>query len=479
MANTSNRKQAIVIGGGITGLTACYRLVAESRKRGISLDVKLFEARDRVGGVIHTSKQDGFILEHGPDSFITTEPWAKALCEELGIANQLIGANPEQRRSFIVRKGKLCSVPEGFYMLAPASLLPFVMTPIFSWPGKLRMALDLLIPRRRSDQDESVDNFVKRRLGKEAFTRMAQPMISGIYTADAENLSLKATLPQFIKMEQEYGSIIKGLIARKKQSKGGSSGTSGPRYSLFLSFKYGMQTLTDTLIERLPANCIQLASKVDRVEYFTDQRRWDIYLDNQQKLQADLVCITLPAPCVAMLVKTAAPEMSDLLTSIPYASSAAVNLAFRREDVAHPLNGMGFVVPTIERRSILGCSFSSVKFEGRAPGDQVLLRAFVGGALHPNRLLQSDPELLEAVLKDLRELLGLKGEPTLAIVSRHAGAMAQYHLGHLDKVAKIENHARQLSGFALAGGAYRGRGVPNCIHSAEEAAHSLLDFLMN
>lgn len=477
MTNASDRKQAIVIGGGITGLTTCYRLIVESQKRGIPLDVKLLEARDGVGGVIRTSKQDGFIIEHGSDAFLSTKPWAKALCEELGVADKLIGTNPQQRRSFVLHKGVLHPVPEGFYMMAPASLWPFVKTPIFSWRGKLRMALDLLTPRRRGDQDESVEHFVRRRLGKEAFTWMAQPMIGGMYTGDAKYLSLKATLPQFPEMEQQYGSIIKALIARKKKSRESSSGTSGPRYSLFLSFESGMQTLIDTLVARLPTHCIQLGAEVSHVDRLANQEGWRIHLDNQEPINADLLCIALPAPRAAVLLKTVVTELSEHLASIPYASSAAVNLAFRRKDIEHPLNGMGFVVPAIEGRSIIGCTFSSVKFAGRTPADGVLLRAFVGGALQPDRFLQSDSEIIESALTDLHELLGVKGEPTLALVSRHAEAMAQYHLGHLDKIAKIEAQERKLPGFALAGNAYHGIGIPDCIHSAEKAAHVLLEYL--
>ncbi len=506
MSNNSNRKQAVVIGGGITGLTACYRLIVESQKRGIPLNVKLLEASHRVGGVISTSKQDGFIIEHGPDAFISTKPWAQSLSQELGIADKLIGTNPKERRSFVLRKGRLHPVPEGFYMMAPGSLWPFVKTSIFSWRGKLRMALDLVIPRSRTDADESLERFVVRRLGKEAFTRMAQPMVGGVYTADPTYLSLKATMPQFLEMEQKHGSIIKALLARKQESKqkgklseaksrSNQSGTSGPRYSLFLSFEAGMQTLIDTLIKRLPADCILLGCAVSHIEYAahspllpppraggvasqkSDQNGWRVHLDNQQHINADVVCIALPAPRAATVVKAVAPELSDLLSHIPYASSATVNLAFRRKDVGHPLNGMGFVVPAIEGRSILACSFSSVKFEGRAPADYALLRAFVGGALLEERFLQSESDIIESVLKELRELLGIKAEPTHAVVSKHANAMAQYHLGHLEAVLQIETQVRKLPGLALAGNAYHGIGVPDCIHSAEKAANALLESL--
>ena len=246
-----DKKRATVIGGGLTGLTAAYRLQREAARRNIPLDVTLLEATRRVGGVIQTEHRDGFLIEHGPDAFISTKPAAKALCEELGIADQFIGTNPKVRRSFVTRNGILYPVPEGFYMMAPGSLKPFLKTPLFSWHGKLRMALDLFIPRRERDIDEAVAHFVRRRLGNEAFTRIAQPMIGGIYTSDAENLSLKATFPRFLEMEKTHGSIIKALRAQKKQAAEASRDTSGPRYSLFLSFRFGMQTLIDALTEAL------------------------------------------------------------------------------------------------------------------------------------------------------------------------------------------------------------------------------------
>lgn len=476
MSDNSNRKQVIVIGGGIAGLTTCYRLVTESAKRGISLDVKLLEAGDRVGGAIHTSVQDGFVIEHGPDVFISTKPWAKALSEELGIADQFQGTNPKERRSFVLRKGRLYPVPDGFYLMAPASFWPFVRTPIFSLPGKLRMGLDWIIPRRRNDEDESLEGFITRRLGKEAFTRIAQPMIGGIY-ADGKELSLKATMPQFLEMEKKHGSIIKALVARKKESQGGASGTSGARYSLFLSFKDGMQTLTDTLAKRLPDDCIQLGTKVSSLDYRSAEEKWDVHLANGEKMKSDLVCVALPAHRAAGLVKTAAPVLSESLASIPYASSAIVNLAFRRADIEHPLNGMGFVVPTIEGRSIIGCTFSSVKLEGRAPADYALLRAYVGGAGSRGAAYfnLSESEIVESVLTELHGLLGLKSDPQFSLVYKHPNAMAQYHLGHLDLVADIEARARKLPGFALAGNAYHGIGIPDCINSGEKAASRLLE----
>ena len=471
MSKNSNRKRAIVIGGGITGLAACYRLKREAAQRGIPLDVTLLEATDRVGGVIQTEHRDGFLLEHGPDAFLSTKPAAKALCEELGIADQFIGTNPKLRQSFVVRNGELHPVPEGFYLMAPGAFKPFLKSPLFSWHGKLRMAMELFMPRRGRDADEAVAHFVRRRLGTEAFTRIAQPMIGGIYTSDAENLSLKATFPRFLEMENTHGSVIKALRAQKKQAAEATQGTSGPRYSLFLSFTSGMQTLIDTLTERV-SNCIKLSARVVGIQR-TQNTGWRVSLANGEVLNAELLCIALPAPQAGALVENLSVPLATQVSAIPYASSATVNLAFRRVDVTHPLDGMGFVVPATENLSIIGCSFSSVKFAGRAPAEHVLLRAFVGEP----KSKQSESELVALCQADLTPILGIKSAPQFTVVSKHPQAMAQYQVGHQEVVRTVERLASGLPGFALAGNGYHGVGIPDCIRSGEAAAISLLDAL--
>ena len=467
-----NSRRAIVIGGGITGLTAAYRLQREAASRDIPLDITLLEATGRVGGVIRTEYRDGFLIEHGPDAFISTKPAAKALCEELGIADEFIGTNPKVRRSFVTRNGALHPVPEGFYMMAPGSLKPFLKTPLFSWRGKLRMAMDLFIPRRERDIDEAVAHFVRRRLGTEAFTRIAQPMIGGIYTSDAENLSLKSTFPRFLEMEKTHGSIIKALRAEKKQAAETSQDTSGPRYSLFLSFRSGMQTLVDTLAETVSSR-IKLNARVEHIQQNTDGTGWQVSLATGETLNSELLCIALPAIQTSALIESISNPLAAKLNTIPYASSATVNLAFHRTDITHPLDGMGFVVPATENLSVIGCSFSSVKFEHRAPEKHVLLRAFVGEPTSK----RSETELIQLCQTDLTPLLGIKEAPQFATVSKHTQAMAQYQVGHQEVVSDIERLTSKLQGFALAGNGYRGIGIPDCIRSGEAAAISLLETL--
>lgn len=477
---STSRRHVAVIGGGITGLTVCYRLYREAQARGLALDITLLEARERSGGVIETSHERGLLIEHGPDCFITTKPWGVRLCEDLGLADQLIATSTRYRQSFIVRRGRLVPVPQGFYLMAPGSLRSFATSSIVSWGGKLRMLGDLVVPRRVSTADESLAHFVARRLGREALERVAQPMVGGIYTADPERLSMQATLPQFVDMEQRHGSLIRALLHNRRAApheQADAQGVSGPRYGMFVSFPQGMQTLIDRLTAALPAPTVHLQARVCGLQRCSAASGWRICLQQQPDLQADAVCLALPAYRAAEFLSGIDDELSAVLQEIPYASSAIVNLAYQRADVAHPLNGMGFVVPAVEGRAIMACSFISVKFAGRAPETQVLLRVFIGGALQKKQYELSDQEMQRVAQQELQQLLGVSGEPIYARVSRHAQSMPQYHLGHLQRVARIEAFAARLPGLVLAGNAYHGVGIPDCIQSGNRAAQTLLSAL--
>jgi len=416
-------------------------------------------------------------MEQGPDCFLSAKPWGVHLCEELGLGDELIGTTTQYRQSFIVRGGRLVPVPQGFYLMAPGSWRSLLTTPVFSWRGKLRMALDLVVPRRTATTDESLAQFVTRRLGREALERMAQPMVGGIYTADPQYLSMQATMPQFLEMEQRHGSLIRAMLQKQRSASSTVVGTSGPRYGLFVSFRHGMQTLVDTLVAHLPASTVRLHTPVRCLQRIAEPQRWLVHLDQQPALEADAVCVSLPAPQAGQLLRAVDDSLATTLEAMPYASSAIVNLVCTRAQVSHPLNGMGFVVPAIEQRTLLACSFSSVKFAGRAPQNQVLLRAFVGGALQQEQLARSDVGIQQAVVDDLRQLLGLTGEPVAISLTRHLAAMPQYHVGHLDRVAHITSRMAHYPGLTLAGNAYHGVGIPDCIHSADSAAQTLVAYL--
>jgi oxygen-dependent protoporphyrinogen oxidase len=471
-------RRVLIIGGGITGLAAAHRFTELARERGLALDLCLVESGPRLGGVLRTKQRHGFLLEAGPDSFITQKPEALELCRRLGLESQVIGTDPSHRRSFVARGRRLLPVPEGFQMLAPSRLWPFVASPIFSWPGKLRVALDWILPARTESGDESLGQFVERRLGREALERMAQPMIAGVYGADPHNLSLQATLPRFQEMERRHGSVIRAMVAQARAggARNGNAGVSGARYGLFVTLQDGMQTLVDTLAGRLPSGSVHLGTSASHLSPQRDGI-WRVRLTDptgSEEHVVDAVCLALPSHRASLLIEPFDPGLAARLAAIPYASVMTMNLAYRREDISHPLDGFGFVVPAIERRTLLGCTFSSVKFPGRAPEGHVLLRAFLSGSRMAH---EEDAALVAAVRGDLRELLGVSQPPLFTSLCRKRQAMAQYTVGHLNRVAAIETAATHHPGLALAGNAYRGIGVPDCVRSGEQAAERLLEAL--
>ncbi|MFN2532628.1 MAG: protoporphyrinogen oxidase [Pyrinomonadaceae bacterium] len=472
-------RRVVIIGGGISGLAAAHRCI-ELAEQHQPTEITILEAGPHLGGIIQTSERDGFLLEQGPDSFISEKPEALRLADRLGIHDRLIETNPDFRRSFIVREGRLRLVPEGFQLLAPSRFWPFVTTDIFSLFGKCRMAADLLLPRRHTNgaRDESLASFVRRRLGEEALTRMAQPMVGGIYTADPELLSLRATLPRFLEMEEKHRSIILAMWRRgREESRRRDREASGARYSLFLSFDRGMRVLVDSLADKLSASendrlhiKIRRQTRVDTIEPDIPERIWSVVTADGEILKADSVCVAVPAYIASRLIAKISNELASLLAEIKYASTATINLGYNRKDVMHPLDGFGFVVPVIENRSLLACTFSSVKFAGRAPEGKVLLRAFVGGALQADMLGLSDVEIIARVTADLEQLLGIKAEPLLVELRRWQNSMPQYHVNHLELVAKIDRELKQMPGLTLAGNSYRGAGISDCIRSGEAAA---------
>jgi oxygen-dependent protoporphyrinogen oxidase len=466
---TERTPHLIVIGAGIAGLAAAHRLVELSRDSGRQVQITVLGAGQRPGGTIATERVDGFIIEAGPDSFISEKPWALQLCERIGLTPRLVRTNDANRRTFVVHAGRLVPLPDGFLLLAPTRLWPLAWSPLFSWSGKLRMALDLVLPRRPQSGDESLGAFVTRRLGREALERVAQPLVGGIYTADPDRLSLAATMPRFLDMERQYRSIILALLAQRRQVPAAGP-SSGARWSLFVSLDDGMQTLVDTLAGRLPSGCLQLGRGVSMLE---PGPRWHVVTAGGERIPADAVVLATPAHESARLVRSCDAQLAAELAAIPYASSATVSLAYRREQVPHRLEGFGFVVPNVEARSIIACTYSSVKYPQRAPDGMVLLRAFVGGALQAELFAQDDTGMAASVRRELQALLGITTEPLLTRIHRHAQAMPQYHVGHLDRMDRIEARTRAWPGLALAGSAYRGVGIPDCIHSGERAAEAV------
>jgi oxygen-dependent protoporphyrinogen oxidase len=470
-----------IVGGGISGLATVHRLLEQSQALQFPVDVHLLESAGRLGGVIQTAEQDGFLLEGGPDSFISEKPWGLALCRRIGLSASLIGTGETHRRSFIVSQGKLLPIPEGFYLLAPTQIWPFISTPIFSWAGKVRMAAELFLPRNTAgtaDGDESLANFVRRRLGREALERVAQPLVSGIYTANPNELSLRATMPRFLEMEQEHRSIILGMLRqRRKMRRIQQACGSGPRYGLFVSLDRGMEILVRCLESKIPRQIIHLGARVNSLEWQPTENKWTLRLQDNPMMQADAVCLALAAFESARLVDILDCELATKLRAIPYASTATVNIAFRRKDIPHPLDGFGFVVPFIEGRQLLACTFSHIKFDGRAPEDFALLRAFMGGALQPDAFDLDDLDMVRVIRRNLRELLGIEKEPIFTRIERHPHAMAQYRVGHLSLVKGIEGRLASRPTLQIAGNGISGIGMPDCIHRGETCADRIMEEL--
>lgn len=479
-----NGKHVVVIGAGISGLTAAYRAQQAGAR------VTLVESSAHTGGVLHTEKRDGFLLELGPDCWVSNKPAGMALAHELGLDSDIIGTaggNEKLRQSFILHEGKLTPIPQGFFLLAPTSIEALRGASVLSWAGKLRVARELFIKTRTDGADESLASFMERRFGREALDRIAQPMVAGIYTADPAKLSLKATFPQFMDMEREFGSVLRGMRKRAKEMHAHKA--AGPRYGLFVTLKGGVQALPDALAGKLAKGAINANTRAVKIE--RDGAKWRVEIEPVEAprsagalhsgtlgnaamaLSADAVIIALPTHAAARLLNGVKPELARELAGVSYANSAVVNLAFERSQIAHDLNGMGFVVPHVEKREIVACSFSSVKFEGRAPAGKVLLRAFMGGALLPQQAEYSESQLIETALRELSQILGIKGAPLFAVASRHRASMAQYEVGHLERLARIEALAAPLIGLRLIGNGYHGIGIPDCIARANDAVAAL------
>ena len=467
-------RTVVVVGGGVSGLAAAHRLVELRDRAGLDLTVRLVEAADRLGGSIETTRQDGFLVEGGPDSFITQKPWALALAKRLGLANRLIPTNDACRRTFVVRKGRLLPVPEGFMMMAPTRWWPMVITPLFSLRGKLRMGLDLILPRGPDRSDESLASFVTRRLGREVLERLAQPMVGGIYTADPAHLSLRATLPNFLKMEQEHRSLILGMRAAQKRAAGASKKDSGARYSMFVSFDAGMTVLVEAIAARLGDGVARTSAPVSALHRNGNDSNWRVTLASGESIDGDAVILTTPGHQTARILAELDDTLSGEVGAIDYASSATISLAYRRDQIGHALDGFGFVAPAVEGLPLIAGSFSSVKFAGRAPKDHVLLRAFAGGALHAREYERSDDDLVATVHREMSRLLAIRGEPMFTSLKRHPKSMPQYPVGHLDRVARIDARVERHPGLRLAGNAFGGVGIPDCVRSGEQAAERVL-----
>jgi len=457
-----------VIGGGISGLAAAWQLQQLARTHNLPMEIHLVEAADRLGGKIITEQLDSLTIEGGPDCFIRQKPYAAELSAAVGLKDELIDTNDHQRKTFVVNKGKLTPLPDGVMLIVPTRILPFVTSPLISWPGKIRMGLDLFVPPFKGADDESVAHFVKRRLGTEALEKIAEPLLSGIHVSDPETQSLLATFPRFRNLEQKNGSLIKGMLVERKRGAAARKNGHKPD-SIFQSLRGGMGQLTETLGEALTDCTLHKGTRVERLDRM--DRQYTLTLSSGETLQSDAVILAIPAFEAASLLRPLNPAVAVDLDRINYVSTATISMAFRKSDITKPFMGFGLVVPRQEKRKISACTWSSFKFNHRAPDDLLLLRCFVGGPGKEAMVDLTDAELVQTARQELKSLLGLEAVPVVTRIYRWVKANPQYDLGHLERVSRIFTDVKtHLPGIFLTGSAYEGVGVPDCVRQGTETA---------
>jgi oxygen-dependent protoporphyrinogen oxidase len=451
----------VIVGGGIAGLATAYEL---NRK---DVPFVLLEGGDRTGGVVLSEQIDGYTIDAGPDALLVQKPDAIALCHELGLGDRLIPTKPP-RMAFVQRDGQLHRLPAASVLGIPTRLAPFVGTRLFSVPGKLRMAAELFVAPKRDDTDESIGAFMTRRFGAEATTYLAEPLLAGIHAGDVDRLSVRALFPRFTEAESKYGSVLKAF----RRHAAGPASTDGP----FRSLPGGLSEMVRAVIASLPAESIRLRTPVRRV-LFDPPHAFRVETESGEAVRARAVVIATPAYVTSQILRGVDTELARLCGEVPYASTATIALAFRCDQVRHPLNGSGFVVPRVENTGILAGSWLSSKWAHRAPPDRVLLRTFVGGSRDPGALDRSDAELIAVSMKALRPLLRIEGQPRLTRVYRWTRASAQHEVGHLVLIGAIERVLTRHSGLFVTGSGFRGVGIPDCVADGRATASQVSTWL--
>lgn len=485
--NARSPRRVVIAGGGVTGLTVAYRLLCAPEREARPLEVTLLEARPSLGGNIRTERAGGFVIDGGPDAWVVAKPYASALCRELGLGDRLIETTERNRRVYIRRGGELHAMPEGLVLTVPTRILPFARTPLLSWKAKARMSLDLLLPRRRGAEDESIAHFIRRRLGREALEQLAEPLLGGIYAGDVEALSMRATFPQLVEMEEKHGSMIRGAIAQRR-ARGADKG--GPPPSAFHSLAGGVGELIDALAGRVAraggrirAGAPLAAVEPGRGESAAsggaggpgDEPRFLVRVAGEaEPLPADEVVIATPAHAAADALSGLDLELAAALRLVPYESTATVLLGFRRADIPHPMDAVGVIVPRPEGRRALALTFASSKWPGRAPEESALLRVFLGGHGDHAALSGSDEDLIALACEELHALIGVTARPILARVFRFDRASAQPVLGHAERLRGLRQRAARYPGLHFAGAAFDGVGIPDCVRQATETARTIL-----
>ena len=453
-------RRVVIVGGGISGLTAAFYL----RRMRRDVHIVLLESRARLGGVITTFRDDRFVIEGGPDSFIIQKPWALQLCHDLGIAKRLIAPRPENRKVYVLSRGRLEPLPPGLMMGAPTRWGPFLRTRLISWPGKIRMAMDLFLPRGRGGEDESLGGFIRRRVGREALDKIADPILGGIHVSDADRLSLAYTFPRLKEIETRHRSLILGM---RKEAPKNSGGEGSP----FRTLPEGMAELVKALEDSLQGSDLRIGVEVSRI-----RRSLEVETAGEV-LAADAVIVAMPPAAAAGILKSDFPELAESLSAIPCVSTATVTLAYRDAAPSVPLDGTGFVIAKGESRRILACTWSSRKFAGRAPEGVLLVRCFLGGEEGGDLLAHDDQTLVAIAREELAEIMGLRAEVVLSRVWRFRQANPILEVGHAIRLARIEKQLDAARNLFLIGAGVRGVGIPDCVRDAKAMAQRVADRL--
>ena len=463
-----------IIGGGIAGLSTAWYLQQGAQKSGLNVRYALLEESDRWGGHIRTERVDDFVIEGGPDSFITQKPHGLQLVRELGLENRLLGTNDQMRQVYVLNRGKVTPMPDGVLLIVPTKLMPFALSPLISPLGKLRMGMDLFIAPKRDGADETLADFVRRRLGSEALDKIAEPLLSGIYNSEAEKQSLLATFPRFRALEEQYGSLTRGMLASRRNGHQAQSSGNG-KISAFASLRGGTEEMVSALIAQLKGD-LRLRTAVRKISR-DENGRYVVATQDGSPIRAKALVLATPAFVAADLLRDVAPNVARNLQALRYVSTGTISLAYRAADIRKPLNGFGVVVPRSERRPINAITLSSIKFSQRAPEGFALLRVFFGGSRSPQSMELDDDALLNAVRAQLRELLGIESAPLFHRIYRWQRSNAQYDVGHLDRVSNLEKELP--AGLYLTGSAYRGVGIPDCIKQSQDTAKQIITVIAN
>lgn len=473
-------RTVVIVGGGISGLTTAFSLQEKATKAGLPIRCTILESDRSWGGKVVTHRVGGIVTEAGPDSFLSQKQAGLDLCVKLGLADQLINTNETSKKACVLYKGRLHDLPEGLLSFVPQQLGSFFRSGLLTWTGLARMGLEIAVPPGPSTGDESLAAFLRRRFGVQAFERVLEPLMAGIYAGDAEHMSLRAAFPRFFELEQQHGSIVRGMMAAKKAAS--QLSTVQPKRTMFVSLKNGLSDLVTALTNRLSLQGVELrvGARVEALRVRSHELgRWmyDLILQDGSALSADGVVLATPAYVSAELLRPLTPIAGGLLDMIPYASTATVAMAFPRTPTS-TIEGFGFIVPRTEQRHVIAATWTSLKWPYRAPADQLLVRCYVGGVGREDILQLDDDALREKVREELAALCDIRVEPRYAEVNRWWKAMPQYTLGHLDRLAQLEATVSRYPRLVLTGAAYRGVGIPDCIRDGSLASERIVQDLI-